>query len=168
MSMKLVIRSAAVFVALTGLASGVSANQLGVSAAVPDACTVVAGTLPFGTYDPAAQASNSLAGSGTFDVTCTLASSVNVLMDAGANFSGGTRKLLSTSTTDTLDYSLYQDGGFSTEWGDDGSTISQASQQFPTLGAVTTNISVHGLIPQGQTVRGGTYQDTVNISLVFN
>ncbi len=153
---------------LTVMSGSASANTLGVSAGVPDACTVAAGTLPFGTYDPAVQASNSLSGSGTFDVTCTLASDVNVLLDAGANFASGTRKLLSTTTTDTLNYNLYQDGGFSTEWGDDGSSISQASQNFPTLGAVTTNITVHGLIPQGQSVRGGTYQDTVNISLVFN
>lgn len=167
MSRKFLVASAAALFGTVVLNVDASANTLGVSATVPDACTVAAGTLPFGTYDPATQ-TNDLQGSGTFDVTCTLLSDVDILMDAGANFSGSLRNLLSTTTADTLGYRLFQDVGLSLEWGDDGASHPSASQNFSALAAATTNITVHGTILGSQNVPGGTYQDTVNISLIFN
>jgi len=169
MSMKFSVSLVAGVAALLGLGSITSdalADSLGVSASVPDACTVTAGTLPFGTYDPATQTGD-LVGTGTFDVVCTLGSDVNVLMDAGANLDSGIRRMAG-SNGDFLTYSLFQDSGFGSEWGNDTGNFPQPSKNFPALAASTNNISVTGLVQGGQNVVGGNYSDTVNISLVFN
>ncbi|NJO36937.1 MAG: spore coat protein U domain-containing protein [Rhizobiales bacterium] len=140
---------AAAMLGLAGHDSGASADTLGVSASVPDACSINAGTLPFGTYDPATQI-NDLAGSGSFEVVCTLTADVDVTLDAGVNPAGGTRRLLGSSG-DFLTYALFQDPGFSNEWGDNSVTHSGTARSFPAMAATTNVIDVSGLIQGART-----------------
>lgn len=145
-----------------------NADTLEVSASVPDACTVTPGNLDFGVYDPALQAGGDLVANSSFTVTCTVASDVNVQLDAGDNAGGSSlRRMLNTSTGDFLTYKLFQDPGFSAEWGDDSLTHPSSSKNFDFV-ANGNVVNVTGAVTQGQLPRGGDYGDVVQITLVFN
>ena len=138
-----------------------------VTASVADACTVAGGSLPFGEYTPG---QSDLTGSGTFDVTCTIDANVDVRLDAGLNLGSGDngdRAMSNEDGTDFLSYRLYQASDFGTQWGDDGNTHEGIARNF-LFAAGTTNVTVSGIVPNGQTPVGGEYSDTVQISLAFN
>src|SRR3981081_2741909 len=101
-------------VLLCGSVSAATATaNVSVSAPVSVNCTVTAGTLAFGAYDPVvANAAANLDGSGTFTVACTKsASGVTIDLGQGGNYSGG-RRLVAAGNF--LSYQLYSDGGRST------------------------------------------------------
>jgi spore coat protein U-like protein len=65
-----------------------------------------------------------------------------------------------------LEYNLYLDALQTKIWGDGSSGTQQLGPFFP-LNAVSTNVSVYGRIAGGQQARGGSYTDTVVVTVVF-
>jgi spore coat protein U-like protein len=153
------------------LATGFASNRadatttvtasIAVSATVLSSCGVTALPLAFGTYSPT-QSTNTTAQT-TVAVTCTNGTPYNVGLNAGAGTGAtvATRKM--TSGSNTLNYSLYQDSGYSTVW---GNTIGSNTVAGTGSGLVQT-INVYGSATALQAVPAGAYTDTITVSLTY-
>jgi spore coat protein U-like protein len=138
-----------------------STATIAVSASVLSSCGVTALPLAFGTYSPT-QATNTTA-STTIAVTCTNGTPYNIGMGLGSG-SGATvsaRKM--TAGSNTLTYNLYQDSGYSTQW---GTTIGTNTQTGTGSGLAQT-ITVYGSITALQSVPAGSYTDSITVTLTY-
>jgi spore coat protein U-like protein len=154
--------SAVAFVPATVQAQTAQAN-LAVGATVIRNCTITAGTLAFGNYDPiVANDTTPLDQSGTFTVTCTRggAPAVWVGMGNGLNYSGGRRM---TDGAEFLNYELYSNAGRTTVWGNLVGTGLVVSQN----GRTPVTVTVYGSVAAGQDVLAGGYADTVVMTVNF-
>ncbi|MFN3235087.1 MAG: spore coat U domain-containing protein [Gammaproteobacteria bacterium] len=135
-----------------------------VSATVADACSVASSdTLNFGTYNPLDGSVTT--GNTDIDVTCTQSTGYNVGLSAGtgSGASVSTRKMTSTTSSDTLEYTLYQDSGYSSVWGE---TIGSNTYSDDGTGLEQT-IPVYGKIAASQNVPAGTYEDTITVTVTY-
>lgn len=131
-----------------------------VNAMVTGTCSVSATNLTFGNYDPLA--AQPLDGASTVSVQCTLTTGYGVGLSAGTG-SGATvttRKM--THSSDTLDYSLYQDAARSLVWGETGGEVVSGTGT-----GLAQNLSVYGRIPAGQNVNPGGYSDVITVTVTF-
>jgi spore coat protein U-like protein len=157
-----VLLCAGVFVPAAVQAQTAQAN-LAVSASVIRNCTIAAGTLAFGNYDPiVANLAADLDQTGTFTVTCTRggAPAVWVGMDNGAHFTTNRRM---TDGAEFLDYELFSNAGRTTPWGNTSGTGLVVTQN----GRNPVTVSVYGRVPAGQDVGAGSYTDTVVMTVNF-
>jgi spore coat protein U-like protein len=150
-------------IGLIGLSSNAFADTVDVTADVPDACTVSAGALAFGTYAP--DRTTALAAAGSFDVVCSLASTVDIALDAGGNIDSNVRRM-SNGTGGFLSYEIFDAGN--TQKIGDNSTILEQPLLAQGLGVGTTTITLNGQAAGNQQPPGGNYSDTVQVSLTFN
>jgi spore coat protein U-like protein len=154
------------FAAIAALASAqdqaAAAATLEVTATVASACTVESGALDFGTFQAGPQAP-SVQGSGGFNVQCTSPASVDIKLDGGLNEgAGGDARAMKGPGNSYLNYALFEGASpFAFPW-DPGLEIAYTVQS----GA--NEILVNGRIDAGQTVPGGEYSDTVQITMTFN
>lgn len=134
---------------------------IAVSAAVLSSCGVTALPLAFGNYSPT-QATNTTAQT-TVAVTCTNGTPYTVGLNAGGGTGAtvATRKL--TSGSNTLNYTLYSDSGYSTVW---GNTIGTNTVAGTGSGLIQT-INVYGSISALQAVPAGAYTDSITVSLTY-
>ncbi|HXN84074.1 MAG TPA: spore coat protein U domain-containing protein, partial [Myxococcales bacterium] len=90
--------------------AGSATSSLTVTATVPAVCVLSAGTLAFGNYDPVgANATTPLAGTSTFNVTCTKNTAYTVTLGTGANSAsavGTTRAMKDVGTGAFLSYEI--------------------------------------------------------------
>jgi len=147
-------------------ASSVDAN-LDVSADVSANCSISTAPLAFGAYDPAiTNAAAPLDGTGTVTVTCTNGAAVSITLDQGANpealSSDDTPLRQMTDGTQFLAYSLYQDSGHLTVWGN-----SLTSDLGHNGDGAANDLTVYGRIPAGQNVAAGSFTDTVLATVTF-
>jgi spore coat protein U-like protein len=131
-----------------------------VSAIIAPACTIGAGTLAFGGYDPiGVNAATPLDAQGTFQVACTRNTVYAVGLGPGSFASGATRQM--ASGAQRLAYELYSDPGRTAVW----SGASAVPGTAPSISPVT--LTVYGRIPGGQGVVPGAYADTVQSTINF-
>ena len=141
-----------------------SMTTVAVDTVVATECSVAVSPLAFGVYDPVvANASAVLDGTSTVTLTCTKGAAASVGLDRGLHASGTTRQMRS-ATGDQLTYELHQDSARMFVWGDD-------VMSMLTLGAATSMapryLTVHGRVPGGQDVSGGTYTDSITATVNF-
>jgi len=149
--------------------AGSATSNMAVSATVSNNCTISAGALAFGAYDPvSANASSNLNGTATLTVTCTTGASASITLDQGTHANTGStatvplRRLSDgAGTPHYLSYYLYSDSARSTVWG--ASTADVAYTGTGTSGTVT----VYGAVTSGQNVPAGTFTDTVVATISF-
>jgi spore coat protein U-like protein len=135
-------------------------NSLSVSATVAKNCTLGAGTIAFGNYDPVgANVAAPLNQAGSFTVTCTKGVAYTVSLGLGNNASGSTRRM--TNGTDFLTYELYLDAARTTVW--DAANVAAGSA--PNISPIT--LTVYGQVAAGQNVGVGSYSDTVVSTVNF-
>lgn len=136
-----------------------SAASLAVSANVNSACATTSNSLPFGTYS-----GSQLRQTASISVTCTNTTYYNLGLDAGttAGATVSSRKL-SDGSGHTLRYALYQDGGYSSNW---GNTIGTDTQSGTGTGSAQT-LTVYGQIAGGQTPVAGRYTDTITAVVTY-
>lgn len=142
-------------------ASGLAVAEASVPAdvTVNAACALSVGTLGFGSYNPGTTATSST----TMSVRCTSGSSYNIALGAGQYAGGGTRRMLGPSSS-YLGYELFSDAGRTTLWGDGASF----GAMLPGNGTGDAqNITVHGRTVIGNTVRPGTYSDSVFVTVDY-
>lgn len=159
--------SVALLAALCAPNAFAASANLGVTATVSDNCIISTSAVNFGAYDPiVANLSSPRNGTGTVTVTCTSGADAAITLGQGANPDTGSlddaplRRMADGSNF--LAYALYQDGSFSTVWGNDAST------DFETTGTGTAqNLTVHGQIAPNQNVPQGSYSDTVVATVTF-
>lgn len=138
----------------TALAASTTTN-MAVTANVAHSCSIQAGTLAFGTYDPIVNhATNPLDGTSTLTVACTKGTPANIQLDVGANASGATRRL-SDGAGAFINYEIYNDSSRSTVWNATNVVNYTAPSRAP------STFTAYGRIPAAQDVPMGSYTDTV-------
>jgi spore coat protein U-like protein len=143
-------------------------SSMPVTADVTNSCTISAGSLAFGSYDPiVTNAVTDLDGTATLTITCTSGAAATITISQGANPNTGStddvplRRMLSGA--DFLSYTLYQDVAHTTVWGNTTGT----GLPYTGTGVQTTNTTVYGVITQAQNVPAGTYSDTDTVTITF-
>ena len=143
-------------------------SNLSVTASVSANCSISTAPVAFGAYDPVStNASTALSGTGTVNVTCTSGASTTITLGQGANADTGSTdaapaRRLSDGGTNFLTYSLFQDAGHATVWGNTAGT------GVANTGTGTqTAITVYGTVAAGQNVPSGNYSDTVVATVTF-
>jgi spore coat protein U-like protein len=147
------------------VSAGTATDSLAVSATVAANCMFKgsSGVLNFGAYDPInTNATAALDVNGTFEVRCTKGTVADVGMGNGSNFSGGSRRMAGGSYF--LPYSLYQNAGRTTVWGD---TVDTDTYEYTAVNGGFTPVTVYGRIPGGQDVGAASYSDTVTMTVTF-
>ena len=147
--------------------AGTATSNMAVSATVSANCTITAGALAFGAYDPiVANASTPLPGSATLTVACTNGSGTTITLDQGLNPAGGSTNAAPlrqmASGGNFLSYSLFQDNGLTVPWGNTAGT----GAAYTGTG-VSGSVTVYGQVAAGQNVPAGTYNDTVVATITF-
>lgn len=135
-----------------------STATMSVTATVQATCTIAASTLAFGTYTGV-----QLDGSSTLTVNCTNTTPYTVSLNAGTGSGAtvATRKM--TASTTTLNYSLYQDSGRSSVWGQTIGTDTAAG----TGNGSAQSLTVYGRIPGSQLPTPGAYSDSITATITY-
>lgn len=120
-------------------------------------CTVSAGSVAFGNYNPFS--TQALDSAGTINVSCTLATSYTLSMSTGGG-SYAQRELAGGG--DVLFYNFYTSATYAVIWGD-------GSGGTATVGGSGTNENhtVYGRIPAQQNVSVGSYADSIIVTVTF-
>lgn len=149
------------FIPATGAQAATAGTTILVTAAVAQACIVVATPLVFGVYDPTAATPTD--GTATVAVTCTTGTSYTVGLSAGAGTGATTSVRKMTFGANILNYTLSQNATHATNWGNAVGTDTVAG----TATGLLTNHTVYGRIPATQTVPLGAYVDTVAVTVTY-
>lgn len=156
------------FLAALGLAAALplsataatATGTLSVSATVLNVCTVAALPMAFGNVTPGASPADSTA---TITVLCTSGTPYNVLLGQGANGTAVTNRKMKDAGTNTLNYALYSNAGYTTNW---GATIGTDTVAGTGTGLNVTH-TVYGRVAASQYVAPGVYTDTVAITVNY-
>jgi spore coat protein U-like protein len=134
-----------------------------VTANVTANCTIVAGALGFGSYDPVvANASSPLDQTSTITVACTKGTNATVSLDLGTHTSGSTRRMQSgTTATEFLAYELYTTSGHATVWNTTNTVAYSATSK------ASSSLTVYGRVVGGQDVETANYSDTIVATITF-
>jgi spore coat protein U-like protein len=145
------------------LEAATATASLGVTANVTANCTIAAGNLGFGSYDPVvAQAASPLDQTSTLTVACTKGTNAAVSLDLGTHASGSTRRMQSGSTaTEFLTYELYTTGAHSVVWNTTNTVAYTATSK------ASSDLTVYGRVAAGQDVETGNYSDTIVATITF-
>lgn len=148
--------------------AGSAVSNLDVTATVTANCTIATAPVAFGNYDPVvANATTALNGTGTITVNCTTGSAATITLGQGSNAANGSTdaaplRQMKDAGTDVLAYTLYQDSGRTTAWGNTAGTgVSDTGN------AAAQNITVYGAVTAGQNVPAGSYSDVVVATVSF-
>lgn len=146
--------------------AGTDSDNLDVSATVSDSCSISAGDMSFGAYDTVGGAA--VDGSAVLTVACTSGAAANITLDQGANPGGSSSdadpdRMMSDGGTNLLSYSLFQDSGHVTEWGNTSGT----GVAYDATSSAPEAISVYGRIAASQDVPAGSYSDIVVATISF-
>jgi len=138
-----------------------SSAQFQVSATAVESCKVFAADLAFGNYDPLLAVPTD--GASTVTVTCTVDTGYLIGLDRGLGSGAtiATRKM--TSDGNVLGYSLYRDAARTRVWGETAGMDAVAG----TGTGAPAEYQVYGRIPARQSVRRGTYIDTITVSVTY-
>jgi len=164
MSLRNAFKSAAAVLGTLMLGFATSANAatatttFQVTATVQATCTISAGALAFGPYTGALISSTS-----TITVTCTNTSPYNVGLNPGATTGATvtTRQMLNGGAK--LNYALFQDSGYTKNW---GQTVGTDTEAGTGNGAAQT-LTVYGQVAAGQYPNPGSYTDTVTATVTY-
>ena len=160
--------ASALFVAVGSAApsmavAGTAISDFEIQASVQNNCTILANRLDFDIYNQTSGTSVT----GTVTTNCTNGASAVITLGQGvfpANGSSNTapsRRLHNGNGT-YLSYTLYQNSGKTTIWGnstDTGVTVLGNGSNKST--------SVYGVIPPGQTAPSGAYVDSVTATVTY-
>jgi len=123
-------------------------------------CTISTTSVAFGSYSVFSSLPAESAGSVRYN--CTIGLFIAVELDTGSSGSYASRTL--DSGSDTIDYNLYLDSGYSTVWGDG----SGGTGRITHLISIFANTrQVYGRIPALQDVMVGDYSDSVTATIIW-
>lgn len=150
--------SAAALLSTQALAT-TSTGTMAVSATVSASCSISPNALSFGTYSGSQDRQTT-----TISVTCTNTTPYNIGLSAGAT-SGATvtNRMMSDGNGHTLNYALYQDSGYSTNWGQTVGTDTEAG----TGTGSAQSLTVYGQIAAGQNPVPAAYTDSITATVTY-
>jgi spore coat protein U-like protein len=157
--------AAACFSTAAAAFAGSTSTTFGVSATVNATCAInSASALSFGAFDPTqgAQASTS-----TISVNCTNTTPFSIGLDAGGGAGATVGNRVMISGSNTLTYTLYQDSGHTTVWGNTvgTDTVSGTGAGMAAANAITK--TVYGYVPAQPNTVPGSYSDTVTVTVTY-
>jgi spore coat protein U-like protein len=159
--MKTLLAAAGISLIAPGAYAATTTTTFQVTATVASSCSVSAGALNFGAYDPLAVVA--LDATSTINVTCNLLSPYTLKLNGGSVNADISAREMDDGSSNRLGYQLYTTTLRTTVWGD-GTTGS-------TVAGVGTGLSiphvVYGRVANGQNVPNGSYADTITVSLDF-
>jgi len=130
------------------------------------ACTVTATAVAFGSYD--VYAAGPTDSTGTIIYRCSASDhDIRIAISAGTSGTFANRTLKTGS--ENLLYNLFY-GGFTQVWGDGTSSTITVPGSIMFTGSQTsrsTNHSIYGRAPAQQSVRSGSYNDTIVVTITF-
>lgn len=140
-----------------------STTSFSVTATISATCNVSASTLNFGAYNPLLAAT--LDATTNINVTCTNGSAYNVGLNAGTGTGATVANRLMTSGGNTIAYSIYQDSGHTTLW---GNTISSDTVVGTGSGSVQA-IPAYGRIfsSNATDIPPASYSDTITVTVTY-
>lgn len=154
----------ALLAAATGAETAYAATAtttFGVSASVLPSCLVGATALAFGVYDPAA--GTAIDAANALTVICTTGTVYAIGLDAGTGTNATTAVRKMSSGANLLNYTLYQNSGRTTVWGNTAPTDTLAG----VAGILPAVINVYGRVFGSQNVQAGVYADLINVTLTY-
>lgn len=166
-----VIKAACAAAFLAGAGTAVAATTTGslaVSATVTPTCFIdSAGPLNFASYNPSQGAQT---GSSSISVRCTNTTPFDIGLDAGKGTNATVQNRIMKGTanaSNTLNYSLYQDSGSSTVWGNTVSsdTVHDIGKGLGTGMAIAK--TVYGKIPDQPNAVPDSYSDLVTVTVTY-
>ncbi|HKI74097.1 MAG TPA: spore coat U domain-containing protein [Pseudomonadales bacterium] len=152
---------AAVLLSLTAGSALAQTDTFQVTANVNAACTVSANDLAFGVYDPFSATPTDA--TSTMDVLCTNTTDYDVGLDAGTGTGATVASRKMSSGANLLNYSLYQDSGRATVWGETVGTDTVSGTGIGT----SQSLTVYGRLFALQNAVPGAYSDTVTVTVTF-
>ncbi len=146
--------------------AGTATSNLNVTATVSSTCSITAGTLAFGAYNPVT--GTQVDGTATLSVSCTKGATATVTLGQGANAGTGSTdavpvRRMKDAGTDFLGYSLFSDTGRSTTWGNTAGT----GESYTSTSSAASPLTVYGRITAAQDIPAGSYSDTVVATITF-
>jgi spore coat protein U-like protein len=157
-------------IALAAVAPGVAAAQsvgslatatttFAVTAQVSTTCFVTANALNFGPYTGV-----QLDGTTTLAATCSSGTPYELGLNQGTHAGATvTTRAMDGSGGQFLTYSLFQDAGRTTNWGNTPNTDTVNSSGT----GAAQSFTVFGRIPAAQFPSSGSYSDTITVTLTF-
>ncbi len=145
------------FISGTGITTATA--MFSVTATVVKSCTVSATNLAFGNYTGAQVRSTS-----TITATCTSSTTYTVGLNAGtATGATVTNRSMTGPGSALLHYSLFNNSGYTTNWGNTAATHWVSG----TGNGTGQKLTVYGQIPVAQYVTPGSYADTITVSVSY-
>jgi len=134
-------------------------------------CTVSAGGVAFGIYNPLNGTPD--ASTGTLRINCTgtgtgsATVTLNLTLNTGMSGTFSTRKMF--SGVNTLNYNLYWSAAYTQIMGDGtgGSFAGTATFVVPAGGSNFATGTMYGLIPASQDVVPGGYSDVITVTVTY-
>ena len=149
---------------ILGVASSYAATQtdtFNVTATIIASCTISAGDLAFGNYDPLAVADNDA--TSTIAVTCSNGAGYAITLSAGLSGNDAARTMDDDATgTSFLSYQMFTDAARTNNWDNTTGLTGQTGT------GSNQNHTVYGRIPAGQTTPVvGAYTDTITATITY-
>ncbi|MGH7728917.1 MAG: Csu type fimbrial protein [Vulcanimicrobiaceae bacterium] len=119
-------------------------------------CTITPSPVTFGSYDPLL--ASPVTASAPVTISCTLGLLVSATVTLGTGGSG-TFFPRTMSGPSSLQYQLFTDAAHTIVWGD--GTAGTATNSYSSLLGGNATFTVYGQIPAAQSVKVGSYSDTV-------
>jgi spore coat protein U-like protein len=142
-----------------------TSDNMAVTTQVIAACSINAGAMTFGNYDPTSEVD--LTVSATIASTCTSGAGATISMDAGSFAGTGSTAAIPVRRMIGLDgsylnYSVYSDSGYSVVWGGTDAT------DVPVTGTGSAvNSTAYGKVTAGQAAAVTSFADSVVVTLTY-
>jgi spore coat protein U-like protein len=161
MSMRLPAALVPLFLLATGAGAATTVN-----------CSVSAGSIAFGVYNPLNAGADT--STGTLRITCTGSGTGSKSETAGLTVSTGLSGTYASrhmvSGVNTLNYNIYWSTAYNQVMGDgSGGSFAGSAGPFtvPAGGSNFATGTMYGMIPAGQDVAAGSYADTLVVTVDF-
>ena len=151
--------------------AGTATSPMAVTMAVGNTCTISAGPLAYGNYDPIVTNKTApLNGQATLTVTCTSGAAFTVTLDQGVNPAAGSTATAplrqvsdgATPTPHVAAYGLFRDAAHTLVWGN-----TAAVGLTGTGTGAAQSLTVFGSVNGGQNVPQASYSDSVLSTITF-
>jgi len=151
------------FIGSTGSQAATQTNNFDVTATIIASCSISAGNLAFGNYDPLAVGDND--NTSTIAVTCSNNAPYDIQLSTGLSGNLAARTMDDDlGNGDLLNYALFYDAARTNNWG-----VTNGVDTYQGTGSGSNqNITVYGRIAAGQTTPPiGDYTDTITATIEY-
>lgn len=155
---RLLLASIAAAIAVAPAMAGSDSDILTVKVNVQQSCSILSIPIDFGTYTAGQQAA--LDADGAISYAGCAVGTLTISLDGGT--AGNTVNRQMSNGNSKLNYQLYRNSARNEVWGSNSDAL-----QRVLLAPEPGSIPVYGRIAGGQNVAGGTYIDTINVTVTF-